>query len=177
MTTTLIVSGNAGTRGTAQQLVAETPVNGTDYILDFTDCLSAAHGFCDELVKQVTEVRGGTIVKVIGTSVRARSFLELAMRLRGVPYAPGLSAPESVQRLHMPYIATTAEAARELAATLAPPYFDVVLDFAETQFLSHAFVETLLDELHPRVTVTALSDQPSTHVLMDAVLRSARLTS
>ena len=177
MTTTLVVSGNAGTRWAAQNLIAETPADGTDYVLDFRDCLSAAHGFCDELVKQVTEVRGGIISEVIGVSARARSFLELAARLRGIPYPKGLSDPESVQRLAIPYIATTPDVAREVAATFAPHYLDVVLDFGENEFLSHIFLETLLDILHPRVTVTSLADDPQTHVLTDAVLRSGRLTS
>lgn len=83
MPTVLSVPPVAVTRWAAEGLVEEEGFDGGDVILDFSDCLSASQGFCDEIVRQVADLRDGTLVTVTGATDSVQQDLRQALRLRG----------------------------------------------------------------------------------------------
>lgn len=86
--TTVTIPHFAGTRWAAGQLAADTVFDDDEVTLDFTGCASAGQGFCDELVSQITDDRGLSIVSVIGASKQAEEYLALAVHLRGLSPIP-----------------------------------------------------------------------------------------
>lgn len=87
MTTTLTLPRLAGTRFAADQLAA-TVVFDDEVVLDFTGCLSAAQGFCDELVKRISVVNPKCTVDVVGANERVEGYVMQALRLRGFDTTP-----------------------------------------------------------------------------------------
>lgn len=87
--TRIVVPEFAGTRWAAEQLMADANPQGGEAVIDFTGCLSAAQGFCDELVGQLAS-RGKAVVEVVGASERVQGYLAVSMRLRGLPSCRGI---------------------------------------------------------------------------------------
>lgn len=81
--TTLTLPRLAGTRAAGAEFAALAGFGETQVVLDFTENLSTAQGYCDEVVKNLTD-RGIRITEIIGANDRVRGYLELAYRLRGL---------------------------------------------------------------------------------------------
>ena len=88
--TVLVVPDVAVTRAAAESLAESAELVAGDVILDFTHCRSAAQGFCDEIVGQVTGERAGAVTAVTGATDDVQEYVAHALRLRGLPMAQGI---------------------------------------------------------------------------------------
>lgn len=136
--TTLRLPRLAGTRGSAAQIVAEASLADAGVILDFTGTESAAQGFCDELVKQLS-IRGHRILRIIGDNDRAHTFVTRALRLRQLPPMPTV--------LSVPPVAVTRWAAEGLAEGEDFDGGDVILDFSDCLSVTQGFCDEIVRQI------------------------------
>lgn len=78
--TVILIPTLAGTRQSASKVSSDATFEAS-VTLDFSQCLSAAQGFCDELTKQLLE-RSVTRIALVGANDRTRQHIERSLQLR-----------------------------------------------------------------------------------------------